>query len=435
MTAHRALRVGVLLGDKLVEERVFRAGAPITFGQSLRCALSVPGDGIPAEHVLFAHEQGRVLLRLTASMKGRIANGRAMTELPAGTTIPIAQGARGRLQIGDATVLFQEIAAPPVVPRPVLPAAMRPSLVDRVDRRLAAIVGLSLAAHLGIAIYAWSTEADEGSMLAPSIAQTYRHDTIVVELPDKPTPPAPAEEPGPGAATPVAPAQQTGTPIVERPRITTLRPSTKPTPTLGDDDIARFASIMSGNERTESGAGGTMATRKPGADLSTQIADAAGREIRIGRDDETFREQPGPRLGTNTGPRIDAPTHVATSEPKQIERESGRIKIRPVPGQPPNTTLTVEMVLDKINSVYMTGLVRCYGKGLAGDASLSGKVTVSFTVTERGTLEDHAASGVTSDVDACIQTLMGGWRFPIPKNKDGAPDTASFQLVLALQPS
>ena len=66
--AVRALRVGVLLGDNLVEERVFRGATPITFGQSLRCTLSIPGDGVPLEHVLFVRDQGRLLLRVTAKM-------------------------------------------------------------------------------------------------------------------------------------------------------------------------------------------------------------------------------------------------------------------------------------------------------------------------------------------------------------------------------
>ncbi|MBA3542718.1 MAG: hypothetical protein H0T79_24085, partial [Deltaproteobacteria bacterium] len=41
-SAGRALRVGVLLRDNLVEERVFSTNAPITIGQSLRCTLSLP---------------------------------------------------------------------------------------------------------------------------------------------------------------------------------------------------------------------------------------------------------------------------------------------------------------------------------------------------------------------------------------------------------
>src|SRR5262245_19366647 len=114
-----SLRVGILLGDQLVEERIFHGATPITFGQSLKCQLSVPVDGVPREHVLFTREQGRFELHPTRSMQVTRA------------------GKRGKLVLGDATILFQEITTPPPAPRPQLPASIRGSLADRIDRRLA----------------------------------------------------------------------------------------------------------------------------------------------------------------------------------------------------------------------------------------------------------------------------------------------------------
>ncbi|HVK85890.1 MAG TPA: hypothetical protein VM513_17340 [Kofleriaceae bacterium] len=444
----RALRVAVLLGDQLVEERVFPHGAPVTFGHSLRCALSVPGDGIPEAHTLFT-PSGRdapagALLRVTANMHGRLAHGEHVrTELHDGPgdhgvwTIALEPGARGRLQVGDVTVLFQDFVAPAAAPRPVLPASLRGTLADRIDRRLAAVIGASLVAHLGIAAYAWMTDAEEPSLLAPSLASTYRHEAMDVVLPDEP--PAPPETstadasgpPTAGAASPVAPSQ-TPAPIVTSPR-----PAARPaTPSVSDADIARFASLLSGPGETAAGTRDTMRDRKPGADLDTQLADVRGRALHIGDDGRTFREEPGPRLGTDVRPLVDDPTRAPATDPKHDERDPPRVIVRPVPGRrPPVTTLTVELVLDKINKVYMSGLARCYRKGLTTDATLTGKVAISFTVTERGSLDDTSAGGVTPEVDACIAQLMTGWRFPIPRDKQGEPDTASFQLVLALQPS
>lgn len=444
--SRRALRVGVVLGDQLVEERVFPHGAPVTFGHALRCALSIPGDGVPEAHVLFAPDQGRMLLRVTANMRGRVVHGEHVrSELHEGPgdrgvwTIVLEPGARGRLQIGDATLLFQDVAAPAAAPRPVLPASLRGTLGDRIDRRLAAVIGASLLAHLGIAAYAWMTDADGSSMLAPSIAYTYRHETMDVVLPDEPAAPAapaiaPSSEPSPAAAAPVPPPRSTPPALSTATR---PRPGARPAaPTLSDADIASFASMLTGPDASRTGTGGTMSDRKPGADLGTQLADVRGRRLSIGDDTRTFREQPGPRLGTDPRPLIDDPTRAPDLDPKRPERDPGRVVVRPVPGQPrPDTTLTVAIVLDKINTVYMNRLVRCYRKGLATDATLSGKVSIAFTVTERGGLDDITARGVTPDVDACIATEMTGWRFPHPRDKDGDPDTASFQLVLALQPS
>src|ERR1043165_414748 len=81
----RALRVGVVLGDNIVEERVFVEG-PVTIGQSLRCQLSAPVDGVPLAHVLFVRDQGRWMVR---TLDGRVT--------------PAEE--RGKLQIGEATIL------------------------------------------------------------------------------------------------------------------------------------------------------------------------------------------------------------------------------------------------------------------------------------------------------------------------------------------
>jgi hypothetical protein len=427
LASRRALRVGVLLGERLVEERVLAVGSPVTFGQALRCTLSVPGDGVPLAHTLFVVEGGRLMLRVPEGAGGRITCGHDVRADVRGTIV-VERGTRGRLQIGEVTVLFQEIAAPPVAPRPVLPASVRGTLADRVDRRLAVIVGASLLAHLGIAGYAWLTDAETPSMFSPRIAQTYRQEVMEVELPDEPV-----VAPAPAVAAPVAPAVQTPTPTrpTARPRITS-RPMTRDT----DAAAARFASILSGADEGPAGVGHAMGERKPGADLAAQIADASMRQLRIGDDASTFRDQPGPRLGTDARPLVDDPAQAPSAQPKPPERDPGRVVVRPAPGQPrPGTTLTVAMVLDKINTVYMNGLVRCYRKGLAGDAQLGGKIAVAFTVTERGTLEDISARGVSAEVDACVAGQMGGWRYPVPRDQDGDPDTEAFALVLALQPS
>src|SRR5688572_5465236 len=109
-TSPRSLRVGILINDQLVEERLFDGATPVTFGQSLRCALSVPVDGVPREHVLFTCEQGRFVLHETSRMQVERTDG------------------RGRITIGDATLLFQEVMTPPPAPRPQLPASIRGTL-------------------------------------------------------------------------------------------------------------------------------------------------------------------------------------------------------------------------------------------------------------------------------------------------------------------
>lgn len=427
----RALRIGVLLGGQLVEEKLFSGAQPITFGQSLRCAVSVPGDGIPHEHPLFVVDEGRLILRTTAAMTGRLAHGDSNTPLTAGDHV-VPHGARGRIVVGDATLLFQEIAAVPAAPRPVLPASVRGTLADRIDRRLAAIVGASVLLHLGIAGYAWMTDVEHTSMLETPVASIYHHETMEITYPDEPAPVAPAPTTQePGVAAPVAPAQ------VPRPVVTPTRvtPKTGPAPQMSVEDAQRFASILTGSETGQGGLG-PMRDRTPGADLGKQIDAVGDRPITVGGDrDNGFRQQQDGRIGVDHGPTIDAPTQVTTNEPKR-EDHPGRIQVRPLPMPGGNdTTLTAKMVLDKINTVYMPGLQRCYKKGLVEDGSLAGKITMAFTVTERGTLDEQSATGVGDKVDGCVTDLMASWRFPVPKDKDGDPTDKAFQLSLQLTPN
>lgn len=428
----RALRIGVLLGGNLVEEKLFTGTTPITFGQSLRCAVSVPGDGIPHEHALFVFDQGRLILRVTDKMTGRFAHGSTNTTLTAGDH-SLPHNARGKVVIGDATLLFQELAAAPVAPRMVLPASVRGTLGDRVDRRLAAIIGASVLLHLGIAGYAWMTDVETRSMLETPVASIYHHETMEITYPDEPAPTEVAPTQEPGTATPVSPVQ-TPPPVVTPTRV---KPSTGPAPAMSTEDAQHFASILTGTEVGRTGMG-PMKDRTPGADLGQQIDNVGNRPIEIGGNpNDGFRQQQNGHIGTDHGPNIENPTQVANNDPKHETNPGGRIQVKPlpIPGGGDDTNLTVQMVLDKINTVYMPGLQRCYKKGLVEDATLSGKITMAFTVTERGGLDEQSANGVSSKVDSCVTDLMSSWHFPIPKDKDGDPAEQSFKLSLQLTPN
>src|SRR5262245_4566843 len=169
----RALRIGIVIRDQLVEERMIRGATPVTFGQSLRCTLSVPVEGLPHDHVLFARDDGRVLLRVTAAMQGRLAHGakvQTLDELRTGPaergvwSIPLATGARGKLELAGVLILFQDVAAPAPTPRPKLPASLRGTFADRIDKRLAIILGSSIVVHIAIATWAWVTDVETGTL-------------------------------------------------------------------------------------------------------------------------------------------------------------------------------------------------------------------------------------------------------------------------------
>jgi len=420
----RALRVGVLLGDNLVEERVFRQPATVTLGQSLRCTLSVPADGVPMEHLLFAVEQGQLTLRTTPTMVGRVVQGNREIDVH-GQAMPIEHGARGKLRIGAATVLFQEIAAPAIVPRMQLPASVRGTLGDRIDRRLGAIIAASLVVHLGIATWAWLTDRETDSM-AEEVAAKYEAPRYeVIDMPDFAMPPVPPGEPGPGVATLANPATQTPS---TRPRAITAR---MPEPV----DANAWAQMLT-TGTPKPGGQAELPSRIPGTDLDKQIQNLhdRGREPTDGSRPTT--RDPGMRIGDGpAGPIIQQPGNVEQLA-KQEKPPITRITPIPQPKPPGKDPLSINLVLGRIQSAYLAGLQRCYVKhGLSSDASMVAKVTLSFTVDETGMATDHQATGANPDVDSCIRGQMAGWKFQTPKDADGDPTEAPFKLILALQPS
>ena len=415
----RALRVGVLLGDNLVEERVFRAGTPVTFGYSLRCTLSVPVDGVPAEHVLFDAQH---VLRIPSGMTGRVIQDGKELEL---RELPITRGARGKLKLGEATILFQEVASPAIVPRPQLPASVRGSLLDRIDRRLGVIVAASLLVHLGIAGWAWINELEADSLVEEVAARYEAPSYEVIDVPDFALPLAPAE-PGPGAATPANPAVQTPKPSQAS------RPNPDRMPDAGDPNA--WAQLLTGNTPGVNGQN-ELPNRLPNSDLDKQIKHVLDGGRTPADPSRTTRDN-GMRIGDGPqGPVIEqpsGPTQIAKAEKPPVTR----ITPVPQPKPPGKDPLSINLVLGRIQNAYMAGLSRCYVKhGLSVDSSLVAKVTISFVVDETGAATQPQARGANAEVDQCIRDQMTGWRFSVPKDEDGDPTEAPFKLQLALQPS
>ncbi len=410
----RSLRIGVVLGGQLVEERIFDGNTPITFGQSLRCKLSVPVDAAPRDHVLVA---GGVL-RLPPGMTGRIGrSGDPAVTAITGGDVALDHGVRGKLVLGELTLLFQDIAARPLVPPPRLPASIRGRFSDRIDGRLATIIAGSLVVHMSIAACAWATDAPERDVMEPIAQAQY-----VIETVDLP----PDQTPAPGLATPEHDGPRA--PIAVPHHAPHVTPDAAPAPP-SLDDATRMAAILTGPNAGPDGLT-EINPRSPGADLEKQIEDASHHVITIGDNGHTSRPGVGPRIGTDRHDHaVDDPRYAITHH--RPETIGPRIDVGPIHTDL-RTTLLPQAVLDKINSLYLAGLMRCYDAGLSGDRGLAGSVALEFTVAENGHVTDPSASGVSPQVDACITGEMMRWRFVPPHDKAGSPIEQTMKLTLAL---
>jgi hypothetical protein len=117
---------------------------------------------------------------------------------------------------------------------------------------------------------------------------------------------------------------------------------------------------------------------------------------------------------------------------------------KPAPTQPPtgkiaivgrqaydDTTLSVDMINAKVNSVYMTGLKRCYNERLKRSPNARGRMVLRFSVTDRGHMDRVETHGFDTDLDECVRGAAQHWTFAIPKDKTDKAVQASFAFDLA----
>jgi uncharacterized protein YndB with AHSA1/START domain len=439
----RILRIGVLLGGKIVEERLIRERAPVTIGQSMRNTFSIPVESLPLEFTLFALDEHRYSLRFLPRMDGRLSDsGGQVHTLDALKShgaqnhgayfqVPLTESARGKLSLGDLTILFQFVTEPPRQPKPMLPASVRGTFADRFDPRLSVIMGTSIILHFAIVIVALFTDVEVDNGIAERAYNlTFKQDTYTVDLT-----PAKAIDQGAGSAAEKKPDK-----APDRAKAPDRGDSGKTKAdqvALQEQEAARFADQLTG-EGPNGTSEGDMSKRRPGADLGAQINEVreGGQTVKVGGGaGRSSRGDGDIRVGTGHGPNINGPggTESAGGGKTQEKAPSGRISVADKQTFD-ESTLTPDIVLAKIQSAYMAGLKRCYKEFLRKDASARGKVTLNLTVNETGRTTKGAAHGFAGEVDECIGGLMGGWRFPIPKDKDGEATEASFAITLQLVP-
>src|SRR5690606_11505293 len=337
--------------------------------------------------------------------------------------------------------LFQFVNAPPLQPRPRLPASVRGSLADRIDPRLAVIMALSVIAHVIVMSVAWTHDQTVQSRVARIHREfqedSFRERTATIDV----TPPvteAEVEAEVPSEATSPDP-----------------RPSSTASPDRGDGgrdepgdggapSDAQIEEAISGTAlvglltggESPGGRYGEMSETDQGAGLDKGLENARGKDVvvlggrgvgghrgggtgRIGTDKEGVRGKvSGPGQGGSVGPK----TEEAVSRVKLLDVE-----------EVGDGTLDPDSVYRTIQSRYLNGIKRCHQRVLKNNPEAGGRVEVRFTVGPTGGVTKATVRGFSPEVDSCIRALATKWRFGAPKDDDGKPATADFQFPFILR--
>jgi outer membrane biosynthesis protein TonB len=452
----RILRIGVVLGGNIIEERLVRKRETITIGQSSKNSFSIPIEGLPKTFPVFALENGKYVLNFQDNMDGRISAGggvHTLTQLKTSGAkrkgdswaIELDERARGKVSVGAMTLLFQFVTAPPLPPRPRLPASVRGTLADRIEPRLAIILSASVITHFAVGLWAY-TRDQVVERPVDKIARSFQVGKY--EPPPKVEPVVIEADETEGEAT--AEAAGTDTPKPDRP--SKPRDNKEPTGTSGGDDSSGSpddAAVAETIQNTavvavltglggEGGAFSKMSGTDQGASLDDSIAHAKGKATATtggGAGDRRQRGQGSGELGTDkgngnvSGPKGTAGGAGGTKEEDKITSltKFGKAEDLSLSDLDPNA------VVKRIRGKYLAGIKRCHQRVLKVDPKAQGKVTIRFTVGPTGRVTKATVKGFDPTVDACIRGQAANWRFSAPKD-EGKPTSADFEVPLLLKP-
>jgi TonB family protein len=449
-TGPKVLRIGVIQNNKVVEERIIRKRESVSVGTSEKNHFVIPAPSLPSKYDLFELRGTDYYLALTDDMDGRVSTATGVQDFKTLRASPNAQrkgstvsvkltdSSRGKVVIGEATLLFQFVVPPPIQPRPQLPAAARGGWIKSVDWLFAAFVMFSFIAHFGFVIYlqnqdwpmtqSWEAVPDrfaEFIMQAPPPTPQPVVDNNPSTTTEEPTVEAPSKAPSKQQAPSKTPAK---VPTAEERAAAEAERRARLAEQLARLGINQVIGSLTG----ESGA---AADALRGGGVSTNLDEVLGQVRGVGNATGEGGVLRGQRGGGGQGEvqglsglRASAGEagQVQTGERGEERTVAGRARSgggSEVGGTGSLDSGAVRMVVNRA----MGGIKRCYESQLRRNPTLRGRVTVTFTVAGSGTVSSASASeAFNPDVGSCVVAVVRRLRFPAP---EGGSVTYAFPFI------
>lgn len=460
-TGPKVLRVGVIQNGRIVEERIIRKRETVTVGSSEKNHFVVHGEGVPSRFELFQLVGSDYILNFTDKMSGRVGLPGGVQDLGqmrqsgaarnAGShfQVKLSDSSRGKVVLGATTLLFQFVMSPPVQPRPQLPAAARSGFVRTIDWLFTAFVVFTFMTMFGFIVYLENADwpIEQGIASVP--------DEVARMIFEEPTPPPEPEE----EAEEEAPAEdEAEAPAPQEPE---RRPREQKEPAPGPDKEAAEAAAAEKTARIaqeaaqaaeslivgalSSAAGGALSDVLAGGAVTGNAEDilsqAAGVGVATTASGGTLRTRSGGSTGSGQQ-GLGALSRKGGEETTARKSEGGAVAERKIRGKLDvgsggdiggsgdfDASLVVKMIKARIGAIRA-----CYERELKRNPTLAGKVTIQFTIEERGNVSGvKVTENSTGDsaVGQCVANAIQRFRF-VP-GPDGGSVTFSYPFVFAPQ--
>jgi TonB family protein len=460
----KVLRIGLIQGGRIIEERVIRKRESVTVGTSEKNHFVVTAEGMPARFELFQLVGTDYILNFTEHMSGRVGLSGGVQDLTqmrksgaarnAGShfQVKLNDSSRGKVVLGNTTLLFQFVTPPPIQPRPQLPAAARAGFVRSIDWLFTAFMVFTFMTMFGFIVYLENADwpIDEGMAAVPEDLAK-----ILFEEPPPP-PPEPKAEETPENSKAEEQAKATPTPAPEKKADKPSKAEAPGPPDKGTPDNEQAVADKSARIAQEaaqaaealivgalsSEAGGALQDVLAGGAVTGNAQDILSQAMGVG----VAKSGSGGDLRQRTGGGASNVAGLGSLARKegttQAVGEGGAVTERKVAGSVKtergdevggagefDANLVVQTIKTRLRAIQM-----CYEQQLRRNPTLAGKVTIEFTIQPRGNVTDvHVKDNTTGDaaVGTCVANTVSLFRFnPGP---EGGSVTYSYPFVFAPQ--
>lgn len=180
----RILRIGIIHGGRIIEERLLRKRRPVTIGQSVKSTFVLPVSNLPVKYSLFEVKANQYLLAFNDKMDGRVSVDGAVVDFKTlknqnlvkkrGSTylLPLSYKSRGKVIFGEVTLLFQFVVPPPIPIRPQLPSVVKGGWIKNIDWIFVTITMCSLVVHT-VAVWYMANLPIDRSMTAARLSDRF----------------------------------------------------------------------------------------------------------------------------------------------------------------------------------------------------------------------------------------------------------------------
>jgi outer membrane biosynthesis protein TonB len=435
----KVLRIGVILGGKIVEERVLSPRQTVTVGSGAKNTIVVKHAGVPESFTLLTWSGDQYQLHFTEGSEGSVQSTHGQADFGALVAqglakrqgnvfaVPVSEGQRGKVAFGDVNLLWQFVAQPPESPRASLPKEAKGNHFQSMDRLFVTVLVLSILFHAGTYVALANTP------LPPEVTLEEIPDRYAkVLIPEKlPKPPEPAKEEG----------SKKEEKVVEKKASDDKKPA-ESSEQQAARKAARAAAVAkavqskgilkvlgalgpgtgSGAVADVFGAGGGM------TDVASALSGAGG--IAVATD-------PGAGGGRKGGGQGGAASigNLATSGGGQVAYGAkSEVKVTGSVAAEEAEVDSAEIDQQKLANFIKArmGLIKaCYENALKRNPNLKGKIAIRFTILETGGLADLESITNTmgaADVSNCIMATMRSWRTQF---KPSGPVTVEYPFVFS----